>query len=66
MTRDFIRLVDEACRVASREDGGEWSHDAEVFGPFDCSFYCPDGHAIEPDGACPDGHVSPLRRVGLI
>lgn len=28
--------------------------------------YCPHGEAIEPDGQCPDGCVSPLVTLGLI
>jgi hypothetical protein len=27
---------------------------------------CPCGHLVEYDGACPSGHVSPLREVGMI
>jgi hypothetical protein len=27
---------------------------------------CPDGHPIELDGECPDGHKSPLITMGLI
>lgn len=27
---------------------------------------CPCGHRVEDDGECPEGHVSPLRRMGLI
>lgn len=27
---------------------------------------CPCGYRIEPDGECPEGHVSPLRANGLI
>ncbi len=42
-----------------------WSHDAETYG-MDCSFICPDGHMIEPDGTCPDGLQSPLFDLGLI
>lgn len=28
--------------------------------------YCPDGYPVETDGQCPDGHVSPLRAMGMI
>lgn len=27
---------------------------------------CPCGHRVEPDGECPEGHVSPLIVHGLI
>lgn len=45
------------------EDNGfdEWTCD-----PDGAVFYCPCGDAIEPDGQCPDGHVSPLRAMGMI
>lgn len=34
----------------------------DPFGPL----VCPHGHAVEPDGKCPEGCVSPLRETGLI
>lgn len=33
--------------------------------PF-AGFRCPHGYAIEPDGECPEGCVSPLKRGGLV
>lgn len=27
---------------------------------------CPCGHQIEYDGECPEGHKSPLKRMGMI
>lgn len=27
---------------------------------------CPCGHRVEMDGECPEGHVSPIRKQGLI
>jgi len=32
----------------------------------DCIIVCPCGDLIEHDGVCPEGHVSPLRELGLI
>lgn len=32
----------------------------------DVTLVCPDGHAIEWDGTCPDGLVSPLVEMGVI
>lgn len=29
-------------------------------------FRCPCGNLVEDDGECPSGHVSPLRRMGMI
>lgn len=34
--------------------------------PWGDTFICPDGHEIELDGECPDGHKSPLTELGLI
>lgn len=42
----------------------EWSTDG--FGPFDSCLICPCGITIEQDGRCPNGHLSPLRQLGLI
>lgn len=30
------------------------------------NFICPCGDMIEQDGECPEGHMSPLVRLGLI
>ena len=30
------------------------------------AFICPCGSFVELDGKCPEGHVSPMRRAGLI
>lgn len=27
---------------------------------------CPCNHRVEDDGQCPNGHVSPLRKAGMI
>lgn len=43
--------------VGAFEDG--WSDEHDLL-------YCPDGFAVEDDGECPDGHISPLRAAGLI
>lgn len=32
----------------------------------DSILICPCGHRIEWDGACPEGHVSPIRQAGMI
>lgn len=40
-------------------DGWDQSGDGMVL-------ICPCGHRIETDGECPNGHVSPLREMGLI
>lgn len=32
----------------------------------DAVLECPCGHLIEWDGICPEGHVSPLRELGMI
>lgn len=42
-----------------------WDIDSEVYG-LDCLLVCPCGVTIEQDGQCPEGHVSPLRTMGLI
>jgi hypothetical protein len=41
----------------------DWSTDG--YG-IDSCLVCPCGYTIEQDGVCPDGCVSPLRRLGLI
>lgn len=40
-----------------------WEHDG--FG-LDSILYCPHGDAIEMDGSCPQGCVSPLITYGMI
>lgn len=40
-----------------------WSTDG--YGSSAC-FICPCGDTIEQDGECPEGHMSPLVRLGLI
>lgn len=42
-----------------------WSLDDEAMG-LDACLVCPCGTVIEQDGTCPEGHVSPLRSMGLI
>lgn len=32
----------------------------------DGTLICPCGRRVEDDGDCPDGHVSPLKRHGMI
>lgn len=39
--------------------------DTDGFGA-DCLLICPCGDLVEQDGECPEGHVSPLRTMGLI
>lgn len=39
-------------------------HDPEM--GMDFLLECPCGDTIEQDGRCPEGHVSPLRTLGLI
>lgn len=41
----------------------DWSTDG--YG-IDACLICPCGITIEQDGRCPNGHVSPLRQMGLI
>ena len=41
--------------------GDDWD-----IGGFDDTFICPCGTEIELDGECPDGHVSPMRELGMI
>lgn len=55
------------------EDLGAVLHEIlpEGWSPFDeddpfAGFICPHGHAIEPDGECPEGCRSPLVKLGLI
>lgn len=33
---------------------------------YDGLLKCPCGHRVEDDGQCPEGHVSPLRQMGMI
>ena len=42
-----------------------WGIDSEIYG-LDFNLICPCGYMIEQDGECPEGHVSPLREMGLI
>jgi hypothetical protein len=43
----------------------DWGHDADEYG-IDCSLICPCDIPIEQDGECPNGHVSPMKGLGLI
>lgn len=43
--------------IGALEDG--WTYDADTL-------RCPCGYLVEDDGACPSGHVSPLRAAGLV
>lgn len=41
-------------------EGTDWTVSA------DNMLICPCGNRVEDDGQCPNGHVSPMRKAGLI
>lgn len=54
----YVNLRAEVLAGTGAFDAG-WTDDHDLL-------HCPDGHPVEDDGTCPDGHRSPLLDAGLI